>query len=187
VYYNKISLKSLLLIRNWIKIRLKNSVRLTDIIAISSYVQKHCILSAVLWLLSQYMYVSAGCLFLPQTQYAQWSGDEGLSWLSVTMRGLRDEYNGFWIGWLDFLAFLLQLQSTIPAHNQWLSRTRSIRYWTTSVFSSTVSDLGLIHENASVTSSASFAHWLKLHSWTLNSLTNDKCRTTAHSLANVLN
>jgi hypothetical protein len=45
---------------------------------------------------------------------------------------------GFWIGRLDLLAFLLQIQSIIRAHNQWLPKTRSIPYWTTSVFSSTV-------------------------------------------------
>jgi hypothetical protein len=38
------------------------------------------------------------------------------------MRGLRDEYNGFRIGWLDVLTPALQLQSIIAAHNQWLSR-----------------------------------------------------------------
>jgi hypothetical protein len=53
------------------------------------------------------------------------------------MRGLRDEYNGFWIGWLHLLELLLQLQSMRTALNQWLLKTRSIPYWTTSVFSST--------------------------------------------------
>jgi hypothetical protein len=43
-------------------------------------------------------------------------------------------------------------------------KTRSSPYWTTSVFSSTVTDLVLIYE--SVTSSASVVRWL---SWTLNS------------------
>jgi hypothetical protein len=45
--------------------------------------------------------------------------------------------NGFWIGWLDLLALLLQLQPIITAHNQWPSKTRSIPYWTTNVLSST--------------------------------------------------
>jgi hypothetical protein len=54
----------------------------------------------------------------------------------------------------------------ITPHNQWLSMTRSIPYWTTSAFPSTVTDLVLIYE--SVTSSASVVHWLTLHSWTLN-------------------
>jgi hypothetical protein len=54
----------------------------------------------------------------------------------------------------------------ITTHNQWLSKTRSIPYWTTSVFSSTVTDLVLIYE--SVTPSDSIVHWLTLHSWTLN-------------------
>jgi hypothetical protein len=58
------------------------------------------------------------------------------------------------------------LQSVIPPPNQWLRKTRSIPYWTTSVFSSTVTDFVLIYE--SVTSSASVVRWLALHSWTLN-------------------
>jgi hypothetical protein len=48
--------------------------------------------------------------------------------------------NGFWIGWLDLLAILLQLQPVITAHNQWLLTTSSIPYWTTSVFSFTVNE-----------------------------------------------
>jgi hypothetical protein len=63
--------------------------------------------------------------------------------------------NGFWIGWLDLLAVSLQLQSIITAQNQWLSKTCSIPYWTTSVFSSTVTDLVPIYE--SVTSSTATA------------------------------
>jgi hypothetical protein len=47
--------------------------------------------------------------------------------------------NGFWIGWLDLLALLVQ--SLITAHNQWLPKTRSIPSWTISVFSSIVPDL----------------------------------------------
>jgi hypothetical protein len=81
-------------------------------------------------------------------------------------RVLRDEYEGFGIGWLHLLTLLLQLQSIITAHNPGLSQTRSIPCWTTSVFSSTVTDLVLIYE--SVTSSAFFVRWLTLHSWTLN-------------------
>jgi hypothetical protein len=49
------------------------------------------------------------------------------------------------------------------------AKTLSIPYWTTSVFSSTVTDLVLIYE--SVTSSASVVRWLTLHSWTLSSTT----------------
>jgi hypothetical protein len=48
------------------------------------------------------------------------------------------------------------------AHNQWLLTTRSIPYWTTNIFSSTVTDSVLIYE--SVTSSASVVRWLTLHS-----------------------
>jgi hypothetical protein len=49
--------------------------------------------------------------------------------------------NGFWIRRLDLLILLLQLQPIITAHNQWLSATRSIPYWTTIVFSSTAHTL----------------------------------------------
>jgi hypothetical protein len=39
-----------------------------------------------------------------------------------------------------FIGTSLQLQSVMTAHNQWLSTTRSIPFWTTSVFSSTVTN-----------------------------------------------
>jgi hypothetical protein len=58
----------------------------------------------------------------------------------VTYSGFRDECSGFWTGWLDLLVLLLELQLIITAHNRWLSKTRSIPYWTTSVFSSTVTN-----------------------------------------------
>jgi hypothetical protein len=61
-----------------------------------------------------------------------------------------------------FIVTSLQLQLIITAHNQWLSKTCSIPYWTTSGFSSTVADLALIYE--SVTSSASAVRWLTLYS-----------------------
>jgi hypothetical protein len=41
---------------------------------------------------------------------------------------------------IGFIGISLQLQSVTTAHNQWLSKTRSIPYWTTSVFSSTVTN-----------------------------------------------
>jgi hypothetical protein len=84
---------------------------------------------------------------------------EGFSWLIIVG------------SWLDLLPPSLQLQSITTAHNQWLSKTRSVPYWTTSVFASTVNELVPIYE--SVTSSASVASWLTLHRWTLNSLTNE--------------
>jgi hypothetical protein len=71
--------------------------------------------------------------------------------------------NGFWFRWLDLLALLLQFQSIIRAHNQWLSKTHSIPYWTKSVFASAVTDLVPIYE--SVTSSASIVCWT-LNYWT---------------------
>jgi hypothetical protein len=46
----------------------------------------------------------------------------------------------FWIGWLDLLTPSLQFKPIITAHSQWLSKTRSIHYWSTSVFSSTVTN-----------------------------------------------
>jgi hypothetical protein len=99
------------------------------------------------------------------------------SWRSISLkanlfcllsrvRGSVTNSNGFWVGWLDLLPLILQLQLLITAQNQWLCKTPSILYWTTSVFSSTVTDLVLIYE--SVTSSASVVRWLTLHSWTLN-------------------
>jgi hypothetical protein len=62
-----------------------------------------------------------------------------------------------WIYWRFFT-----LQSIATTHNQQQSKTRSIPYWTTSVFSSAVTDLVLIDEE--VTSSASVVCWLTLHS-----------------------
>jgi hypothetical protein len=82
------------------------------------------------------------------------------------MRGLRDEYKEILDWMIGFTGTSLQLQSITTVHNQWLLKTRSIPYWTTSVFSSTVTDLVLIYE--SVTSSASIVRWITLHSWTLN-------------------
>jgi hypothetical protein len=83
------------------------------------------------------------------------------------VRGSVTDNNGFWIGWLDLLALLLQLQNLQPittAHNQWLPKTRSIPYWTMSVFSSTVTDLVLIYESVT---SASVVRWLTLNFWIL--------------------
>jgi hypothetical protein len=62
------------------------------------------------------------------------------------MRGSVTNNNGFWIGWLDLLSLLLQLQSIYNSW-QWMTRTRCIAYWTTSVFPSTVTDLVLIYES----------------------------------------
>jgi hypothetical protein len=41
---------------------------------------------------------------------------------------------------IGFIGTSLQLEPIITAHNQWLSTTRSIPYWTTSVFSFTVTN-----------------------------------------------
>jgi hypothetical protein len=78
----------------------------------------------------------------------------------ITGSGLDD-----WIYW-RFYYNCSSSQSLITGHNQWLSKTRSIPYWTMSVFSSTVTDLVPIYE--SVNSSASVVRLLTLHSWTLN-------------------
>jgi hypothetical protein len=48
---------------------------------------------------------------------------------------------------IGFIVTYLQLQSIITAHNQWLSMTLYIRYWTTNVFSSTVINLVMIYES----------------------------------------
>jgi hypothetical protein len=86
------------------------------------------------------------------------------------VRGSVTNNNVFWSGWLNLLA----LQSMIRAYSHWLlSKTRSIAYWTTSVLSSTVTDLVLIYE--SVTSSAATAlnddcltnDSNRIHEWTL--------------------
>jgi hypothetical protein len=64
--------------------------------------------------------------------------------------------------WIYWHFYVLQFQPIIAAHNQWLPKARSIPYWTTSVFSSTATDLVLIYESA--TSSPSAVRWLTLHS-----------------------
>jgi hypothetical protein len=51
----------------------------------------------------------------------------------------------------------LQLKLVTTAHNQWLPETRSFPYWTTSVFSSTVTDFVLIY--VSIASSTATA-WI---------------------------
>jgi hypothetical protein len=48
---------------------------------------------------------------------------------------------------IGFIGTSLQLQASITADNQLLSETCSIPYWTSSVFSSTVTDLVLIYES----------------------------------------
>jgi hypothetical protein len=73
-----------------------------------------------------------------------------------------------------FIDTFLQLDPTIIAQNRWLSQTRSISYWTKRVCSSTVTDLVLIYE--STTSSSSVVGWLTINSWTLNSLTKSEWR-----------
>jgi hypothetical protein len=70
---------------------------------------------------------------------------------------------------IGFIVTSWQLQPVITAHSQWLPKTGSIPYWTTSVFSCTATDLVLIYE--SVISSASVVRWL-----TLNCLTNAEWR-----------
>jgi hypothetical protein len=72
---------------------------------------------------------------------------------------------------IGFIGTSLRLKSITTAHNQWLSKTRSIPYWTTSAFPSAVADLVPIYE--SVTYTGSVVRWLALHGWTLNSLTTE--------------
>jgi hypothetical protein len=87
--------------------------------------------------------------------------------------------NGIWIGLLDLLTHRLQLQPIITAHNPWLPKTRTIPYWTTSVFSSTVIDLVLIYE--SVTCSASVVRWLTQPQLNNELLKNAERRIPAYS------
>jgi hypothetical protein len=53
---------------------------------------------------------------------------------------------------IGFIGTSLQLKSIITAHNQWLPTIHSIPYWTTSVFSSTVTDVEI---NAHTTNNSS--------------------------------
>jgi hypothetical protein len=82
------------------------------------------------------------------------------AWLIVTGSGLDECI--YWHLYYNYF----QLEPIITDHNQWLPKTRAIPYWTTSVFSSTVTGLLEIYE--SVTSSVSVVRWLRLHTWTLN-------------------
>jgi hypothetical protein len=72
-----------------------------------------------------------------QLSFPSWNFYYNLFHIS-TCPGSVTNNSGFCIEWLDLLALLLQLQPIITAHNQWLPKTRSIPYWTTSSFSSTV-------------------------------------------------
>jgi hypothetical protein len=86
--------------------------------------------------------------------------------------------NGFWIEWLDLLALQLQLITT--AHNQWLPKTRSIPCWTSSVFSSTVTDLVRIYESVTYESLRTSDEWrMRTHS-RLNSLELTSSRRTEY-------
>jgi hypothetical protein len=81
--------------------------------------------------------------------------------------------NGFWIGWLDLVALRLQLQPIITAHNWWLSKTHFIPYWTTSVFSSTVTDLVLIWVGQFFSFRCPLVSTPQLNTQLLNSLTTE--------------
>jgi hypothetical protein len=67
----------------------------------------------------------------------------------------------YWIYW-----HFCTITTNYNSSQSMTPKTRSIPYCTTSVFSSTATDLVLIYE--SITSSASVVRWLTLHSWTLN-------------------
>jgi hypothetical protein len=64
--------------------------------------------------------------------------------------------SGFWIG---FIGTSLLLQSITTAHNPWLPKTRFIPNWTTSVFSSLVTDLVLIYESVTYKSLRTVDEW----------------------------
>jgi hypothetical protein len=121
-------------------------------------------------------------MFGHSSAFVSWNDLSNLNASNILSRvwGSVTNNNGLWIGWLDLLALLLQLQSIITAHNQWLPETRSIPYWTISVCSYTVADLVPIYE--SVTSSASVVCWVMLRSWTLK----HDCNPTDFSCMNDL-
>jgi hypothetical protein len=76
---------------------------------------------------------------------------------------------------IGFTGISSQLQPIIKTHDQWLSKTRSIPYWTTNVFSPIVTNLVLIYEEVT---SASAVRSLTLHSGTLLRMTNAERRLT---------
>jgi hypothetical protein len=100
----------------------------------------------------------------------------GVPWWIITGSGLDD-----WIYWHFYYNYNQLSQFTI---NDCLRRAPfHTGLWVSSL--PNVTDLDLIYEL--VTSSASIVCWLTLHSWTLNSLTNDECQTTAHSSLSWMN
>jgi hypothetical protein len=74
---------------------------------------------------------------------------------------------------IGFIGTSLQLQTSITAHNQWLLKTRTIPYWTTSVFPSTVTDLVVIYYSATYESLRMNDEWRITFEWTLSSLVNE--------------
>jgi hypothetical protein len=90
------------------------------------------------------------------------------------IRGSVTNNNGFWIGFIG-TSLQLRVQSTTTVYNPRLPTTRSIPYWTTSVFSSTVADLVLIYESATSTQTDLNDDCLVnfLANESLNSLTNE--------------
>jgi hypothetical protein len=76
----------------------------------------------------------------------------GVPWLIITGSGLDH-----WI-YRHFYYNCNQLQS-MTAHNRWLSKTRCIPYSTTSVFSSTMTDLVLIYESVTYGLRTTDAEW----------------------------
>jgi hypothetical protein len=73
---------------------------------------------------------------------------------------------------IGFIGASLQFQPIVTAHNQLLSnKTRSIPYWTTNVFSSTVTDLVLIYESLTSELRKTNAEWRLTYEWTLKSVT----------------
>jgi hypothetical protein len=94
---------------------------------------------------------------------------EGCAWLIITGSGLNS-----WIYW-HFFTVTCNYNSS-QSMTAWDSLHSLLDY---ECLLSCVTDLVLIYE--SVTSSASVVRCLTLHSWTLNSLTDDERRTTARS------
>jgi hypothetical protein len=73
---------------------------------------------------------------ITSTVWIGYSHVSGVPWRIITGSGLDD-----WIYWHSYYNHS-KLESIITADDQWLPKTRSIPYWTTSVFSSTLDWLG---------------------------------------------
>jgi hypothetical protein len=84
---------------------------------------------------------------------------------------------------IGFTGTSIQSQPTITAHNPWLPKTRSIPNWTTSVFSSTVTDLVLINKSATSSTTTALNDDCLMNPLTTESL-NSPGNAALNSLSN---